>query len=170
MKLEDFQLKSYINFIEGQNEEDKGDLSDVKYISKCFFGDTVNSGYKATTKNVGDLILAFEEKHELTLAFNLNGVEYGFIPDLEDITFDELVDMDTYLPEVKDHHKLMAILYRPIYKHKDGKYRLVDYIGTGKRADIMLELPLNIYLGAIHFFEDLGKDLQIAGPSYSTSK
>ena len=105
-------------------------------------------------------------KKELVVAFKMDGVEYGFIPDLENITFGEVADLDLYIDLVEDHHKAMSVLYRPITNHKKNKYNIVSYQGSGGFAEIMKDMPLAYYLSAIGFFERLGEDLQNAFPSY----
>ena len=39
----------------------------------------------------------FEQKPPLVKQFTMKGVEYGFIPKLEDMSFGEYVDLDTYI-------------------------------------------------------------------------
>lgn len=98
----------------------------------------------------------FSSKKGLVRRFTYNGVEYGLIPDLHDMTMGEIMDADSY-QEWKDAHKLMAILYRPIKQKLKGKYTIDDYDGTtqGKgleRANMFLELGVDIPLGAKVFF------------------
>ena len=46
---------------------------------------------------VTDLGIMFEEDQKLKKQFHLNGVNYGFIPNLDEISFGEFVDLDSYL-------------------------------------------------------------------------
>ena len=39
----------------------------------------------------------FDTKYQLINTFKVKGQEYGFIPSLEDMTFGEYVDLDTYI-------------------------------------------------------------------------
>ena len=87
--------------------------------------------------------------------FTLGGVEYGFIPNLEDITFGEFVDLDKYT-ERENYAKLMSILYRPITKKQSGgRYKIGKYKGSYQ----FKEIPLGIALGAVGFFLTLGQQL-----------
>ena len=62
----------------------------------------------------------FKEQPKFIDRFNYNGVEFGFIPKLDEITFGEYVDLDNYLPEWLSMHKAMCVLYRPIsFTRKD---------------------------------------------------
>ena len=48
--------------------------------------------------------------------FKMNGVEYGFIPCLQDMTVGEYADLENYISTGDDYHKAMAVMYRPIVK------------------------------------------------------
>lgn len=112
--------------------------------------------------------------------FSHDGVEYGFQP-LSKMTFGEWVDVDMAAKNWKtDIHKLMAILYRPITKHKyknivwQSIYNLkvwtnqqvnpfdvyeVEPYNTEtlqERADKFKHLPLEIANGAMAFFLTIG--------------
>ncbi len=55
--------------------------------------------------------------------FELDGVQYGFLPSYKEITFGEFVDLDTLLTkkpeEIMDmSHIIAAIMYRPIISEK----------------------------------------------------
>ena len=54
------------------------------------------------------------EKPKLTSIFKMGGVEYGFVPELDNMTYGEFTDLDLYLQDVQNLHKSMAVLYRPI--------------------------------------------------------
>ena len=76
------------------------------------------------TTILGDM---FEQKPQLKRRFVLNGVEYGFIPNLDDMTLGEYVDLDTYISKWDDMHKAMAVLYRPIETSLGNKYTIEKY-------------------------------------------
>ena len=90
--------------------------------------------------------------------FKLGEVEYGFIPNLDEMTFGEYVDLDTFVKNPKDLHKVMTVLYRPIIAQSFGKYRIEKY--TGKEDfDVMLDAPMDAVNSSLVFFYTLGKDL-----------
>ena len=61
----------------------------------------------------------FNGKTPLKKITNIKGVDCGFIPNLDDMTFGEYVDLDTYLSDWATMDKAMAVLYRPCtYKDK----------------------------------------------------
>ena len=44
-----------------------------------------------------------ENKPSLVNLFKMDGVEFGFIPDLDDMTFGEYVDLDTFIGDTKTY-------------------------------------------------------------------
>ena len=104
------------------------------------------------------LIKIFEHKTETLInRFKVHDIEFGFIPSLDEMTFGEYVDIDTYIKDWKQMHKAMAVLYRAIdTKHKD-RYSIVAY--DGKETDIMKDMPLSVCFSSIVFFYSLGIEL-----------
>ena len=89
-----------------------------------------------------------------------NTVEFGFIPKLDDISFGEYIDLESYLGDWQQMHKAMAVLFRPVY-HSKREYYLIDkYEGSDKYSQVMKDMPLSVALGATVFFYRLGIKLQ----------
>ena len=61
-------------------------------------------------------------KGKLKKVFEIDGEEYGFLPDCDEISLGEWVDIETYLKDglEKNIHKIMAVLFRPVTS-KEGK-------------------------------------------------
>lgn len=92
--------------------------------------------------------------------FEMSGVEFGFLPNFDDMKAKEYFDLSTYNTEPETLHKLMAILFRPI-KHKiKSEYEIVNYQGTQEWSDVMRQMPLNIVNGALVFFSNLASELE----------
>jgi len=90
----------------------------------------------------------------LVMSFKMKGKEYGFIPNLEDMSFGEYVDLDNYLSDWDNMHKAMAVLYRPIKQKLGQKYIINDYeVSDGEH---LKEMPLDAVLGSVIFFYNLG--------------
>ena len=101
----------------------------------------------------------FDVEHQMLNRFDLNGVKYGFIPDLENISFGEYVDLDTFMGDNDNLHRAMNVLYRPIDLVQGQRYTLKEYDpDTNEEAK---NYPLDACFGAMVFFYDLGKDLSI---------
>ena len=99
----------------------------------------------------------FDTKHQLLTSFTLNGVEYGFIPSLEDMSFGEYVDLDTFIGDNDNLHRAMNVLYRPIELKQGNRYILKDY--NPDTSEVAKDYPLDAVFGALVFFYNLGKDL-----------
>ena len=104
----------------------------------------------------------FHGKYELQPTFKIKDVEFGFIPNLDNISQGEYVDLDNYITNWEDMHKAMAVLFRPIKDKKGDKYTIHDYQGTEEFADLMKYMPLDVALGAYVFFCHLVNELLIS--------
>ena len=98
-----------------------------------------------------------DSKPALINRFKMHGVEYGFIPNLDDMTFGEYVDLDTYIGNWEEIEKAMAVLYRPVVLKNKDKY-VIEHYEAGD-YDKMNEMPLGVVFGALVFFYNLGIDL-----------
>jgi hypothetical protein len=99
----------------------------------------------------------FEETPPLTRRFKIGKTEYGFIPNLEEMSFGEYIDIDTYLGDWDNIERAMAVLYRPIKNTYDSLYNIEPY--KVKDALNYKHMPLGVVLGSILFFYNLGNDL-----------
>ena len=101
----------------------------------------------------------FDTKHQLINSFKLGKQEYGFIPNLDDMSFGEYIDLDTFIGDTDNLHRAMNVLYRPIDLRQGNRYTLKEYDpDTNETAK---DFPLDAVLGAIVFFYSLGKDLSL---------
>ena len=108
--------------------------------------------------------------------FKHKGVLYGFIPNLDKITYGENRDLVSYISNWNTMHRAMSVAYRPIKKNwlgrpmlKKGQYVIEDYKGTSD-ADKFLDLDVKIVLGMQIFFYNLMKELVNSIPNYFQSK
>jgi hypothetical protein len=102
-------------------------------------------------------------KHSLTRRVTFRGREYGFVPNLEEMSFGEYIDLDTYLADMDMLHKTIGVLYRPITKEKGDLYEVEPYNGTDGYSDF----PLDVALGATLFFYRLSNKLLKSTPTSS---
>ena len=101
----------------------------------------------------------FDTKHQLINSFKLGKQEYGFVPNLDDMSFGEYIDLDTFIGDTENLHRAMNVLYRPIDLRQGNRYTLKEYDpDTNETAK---DFPLDAVLGAIVFFYSLGKDLSL---------
>ena len=83
------------------------------------------------------------------------------------MTFGEWIDLDTYINDWSQMHKAMAVLFRPVTLGLGKNYNIEKYEGSSKYSEVMLDMPLDVVLGAMVFFYTLGTKLAIATTSYS---
>lgn len=162
--LNDVTLKQYQEFAKLESNLDK--TADSKIQLKivqifCDVPELLVRNMKATDiAQICDIInTMFDREHQLINRFNLNGVEYGFIPELDDMSFGEYMDLDTFIGDNDNLHRALNVLFRPIDYKKGNRYVIKEYDpDTSEEAK---QFPLDVVLGAIVFFYSLGKDLSL---------
>lgn len=104
---------------------------------------------------------ALNEEVEFVNRFFIGNVEFGFIPNLDEMTTAEYVDLNKYTNTADTLHYLMAILFRPIIKKDSfGNYEIQNYQGTKEYFELMKKMPLSIANGSLFFFINLSTELQ----------
>ena len=101
----------------------------------------------------------FQKKTEFKNRFILAGTEFGFIPNLENMSWGEYIDLEANISDVKTFHKAMAVMYRPIIEKHGDKYKIEPYVSSINYAEVMEYAPLDIALGAKVFFWNLESEL-----------
>ena len=163
-KLSEIKLSQYQKFLKIADGDIDNELLHQKMV-QIFCGidlkDVAEIRYKDVLEITASLGLMFENKnHKFINRFKMGGVEFGFIPNLEDISFGEYTDLDTYLNDWTQMHKAMAVLYRPIKKNGlNGTYEIEKYNGSITYSDVMKHAPLDVVLGANVFFYNLSNEL-----------
>lgn len=112
---------------------------------------------------------ALSEKPLLVTRFKIGSTEFGFVPQLDDLTFGEFVDIENNIGDWETMHKAMAVLYRPITDRIKGKYQIEKYRGDSWH-DAMLNMPSSVAISAINFFFHLENDLLKATLAYSQTE
>jgi|TARA_Y100000361_G_scaffold131749_1_gene128644 hypothetical protein len=158
--LSEIKLWQYQKFVKIQEDNTDENFLASKMI-EIFCGISLKEAYTLKAKDVhritGILADMFEQKPHIKTRFVLNGIEYGFIPNLDDMTLGEYVDLDTYLGKWQQVEKAMAVLYRPIINTYKNKYTIEEYKAEGQ--DVYKDMPMDIVLGSMLFFYRLGIDL-----------
>ena len=121
--------------------------------------------YKSALSAENDIKTMFDEDPKFHQRFYLNGVEYGFIPNLDKITHGEYLDITETIGDWEKIHVAMSVLYRPIVSKKKQKYLIEEY-EPNKNISEIKSMPLGVCLGAIVFFYNLANELLKAIPNY----
>jgi hypothetical protein len=170
-KLSEITLGQYQKFLKIQNENtDERFLSSKMIEIFCELKLTDVMKLKLADVNGICAILSdmFNEKPALKKTFFMDGVEYGFIPNLEDISFGEYIDLDNYLTDWELMDRAMGVLYRPIKNRYGERYSIEEY--TAKETGYMKAMPLDAALSAVLFFYHLGIDLSMTMMNYLEHK
>lgn len=171
--IKEITLGQYQRFDALNKRTDLSELSYNKRVIEIFtelkYRDIGNISNKDYTDILIQLTKAMEQTSEFEYTFKIQDVEFGFIPNLDDITTAEFVDLSSWGLEVENFHKIMAILFRPITNRDSFKnYKITNYEGTKKYADVMKLMPMNIVNGALFFFSLLAIELQTHTQKYMT--
>lgn len=160
--LSEIPLKSYQEFmkvVEKSNDEEFIGQKTIEIFCGLKMKDVVKvkwSDVKSLTLHLNEI---FKAKPKFQATFKIDNTEFGFIPNLEDMTFGEYIDLESNISSVETFHKAMAVMYRPITKKVKDRYEIFEYTGTDEFSDVMKFAPLNVVLGATLFFSTLGSDL-----------
>ena len=161
--LSEITLGQYQKYLKYQKDNDDENFLAIKMI-EVFCGLRNQTVRAMKAKSIRDItrILTdmFNEKPELVKQFQMKGITYGFMPDLENMSFGEYIDLDTFIGDHQNIHKAMAVLYRPITQSYKDKYTIEKY--TGDKYEDMVHMPMDAVLGSILFFYHLGMELSTA--------
>ena len=158
------QYQKYLK-IQSQNEDENFLAMKMIEIFCGLRGDTILAMKAKSIKDITTILTnMFNEKPDLVRQFDIGKKSYGFIPKLEDMSFGEYIDLDTYISDTENLHRAMAVLYRPIKQKYQDKYLIEDY--NGEESDIMKSMPMDAVLSSILFFYHLGMELSQAMMSY----
>lgn len=161
--LHDIPLKHYQKFIKTfENADDYTEDYAALKMLEIFCGVPYSEAIKFKVGDINRVVSkineALAEKPSLINRFKLGSTEFGFVPELNDLTFGEFVDIENNITDWDNMHKAMAVLYRPIVKKYKKKYEIEEYRGDNW-YDAMLDMPASVAVSAIVFFYNLETDL-----------
>lgn len=176
----DVSLQQYLKFYKAMKPYEGADNYDIKIIEVAAYylcnidADTLNrlplDAFNEIASSIMQLILS-GKKQELVKSFVLGDVKYGFITNLDQMTYGEYVDLVTYSKDVYENAALMcSILYRPIVEENKGEYKIAEYKGTNENQIQLFyqKLTMDIVFGALSFFLHLQTDLLNCTLTYTT--
>ena len=118
IKLEQYQ--KYVKVLDGIDKEavEAADFINLKAL-EIFCGLELKESYKLPMRSFEGVLVALanmlQEPTPLVKRFWFRGsdgteVEFGMIPDLNNISFGEYIDLDRYIGDWENMHKAMAVL------------------------------------------------------------
>jgi hypothetical protein len=162
----DITLEQSQRYLAITERDNLSELDKTKRIVKLFTGLKTNEvDAMSMTDYEGiltQIITALNTEVDFTQRFTLNGIEFGFIPNLDEMSAGEYIDLTASSVSPETLHKTMAILFRPITDRDGfGSYNIEPYTASTLHHDLMKHAPMNIVNGMLVFFCLLSKELQV---------
>lgn len=150
------QYQKFLSIAQGKEQDLFVQQKMIEIFCKLDLKDIANIKYTSLVEIIEHFNNLFSKDNKLIQSFKMDGLEFGFVPKLDDITFGEYVTLDTYMSDWQNMDKTMEVLYRPITSKHKGSYNVESY-QDGKYN--MSKMPLSAALSSIVFFYNLGNEL-----------
>ena len=158
--LKDITLKQYKKFLKIQDGIENTTFLQLKIIEIfCNVDLKIAKAMRYTDVEqiTAGILKLFTQQPTLVTHFIMNGEKYGFVPDLDNMTLGEYIDLDTYSSDYENIEIAMNVLYRPVTTKLKNKYLIVDYNPDTK--DRMLNMPMDAVISSMFFFLNLRIEL-----------
>ena len=168
---EDVTLEKWLQLIDFESgtktEEATETIAALSNIPKQLVKELALSDVATIMSRIAEL----QQKQDTKLKriIEINGVEYGFHPDLDSISLGEYADIEQFIKNgiEKNLPELMAVLYRPVKDKKNDIYIIDAYDGDIRlRTEEMKQMSAQQVQSALVFFYTLGKELSEILPLY----
>jgi len=158
-------LKKYLalqNDIKVYGEQEEGYIACLMHHLCGFNVEYLTQLDTETFTNIKNNLVGFMGKTELPLQrfIRINGVEYGFEPNLSKMAYGAYLDIakwDTFTIN-ENWAKIMSILYRPVTSKTGSLYEIKPY-DADTNEELFLEVGMDVHFGALFFFVRLLTDL-----------
>lgn len=169
--LDDITLGQYQNFLKTTEFADAS-ASDILRIFYNFEDISVlkQADVERYIEIIYNILFKEEDYKGSRLLFEIDKKQFGFIPNLDDITFGENKDIVTYINSWETMHKAMAVLFRPVTLRVASNYQIEKYKGTAIYAEEMRKMPLSVVKWSHVFFWNLTTDLSKTIQNYTYKK
>ena len=171
----DVSLETWLKLIEfetgSKTQEAEGTIAALSDMSKQL----INQLSLKDVAVIMEKIAEFQAGQDSSLKriIEIEGVEYGFHPNLDDITLGEYADLETFIKNGIEQHlpEVMAVLYRKVTEKTDsGVYTIEAYGGDLTiRAEQMKKMSAEQVQSALVFFYRFVSVLSVTSESYLTN-
>jgi hypothetical protein len=151
--------------------DDEDAMTSILMHHLCGIDPSITKGLSVVDYHMikGDLG-SFMSNVELPLQqfITIEGVEYGFEPNLSKMSYGAFLDITKWpsLAIDKNWSSIMSVLYRPIVRREKHHYSIEPYTGED-RSKSFLKVPMDVHFGTLFFFINLWTDL-LSGTLNST--
>lgn len=158
--LKDVKLHQMMAYesLKAEMDETQRQLEAVSIFCELTMTQVMAMPFDVLQKAVERITVMLTETPEFTPRFRMDGIEYGFVPNLDELSVGEFVDIETHCKEKQDLWKVMSVLYRPIVKiGQNNRYEIQAY--NARLVSEFKDMDCNTAFGAMLFFWNLGIDL-----------
>jgi hypothetical protein len=168
---EEVTLEKWLQLIDFETgtktEEATETIAALSDIPKQLVKELALSDVAVIMSKVGEL--QSKQDTKLKRIIEINGIEYGFHPDLDSISLGEYADIEQFIKNGIESNlpELMAVLYRPIKEKKNDIYIIDAYDGDIRmRTEEMKQMSAQQVQSALVFFYNFAKILSEILPLY----
>lgn len=161
-RLDQLSIEKYKRVIALNEIEDEQERAEklISYLANIPVSEVRNlkvSSFEKMGRAIGQM-QPLEKTYPLEKFIEVDGQEYGFHPNLSEMTVGEFADLDRFCQEsVNNLETIMSILYRPVTKKSGMFYSIAAYEGINPKP--FAQVPVSVAMGAMAFFLSLGTAL-----------
>jgi len=169
----DITIETYQKYVKIQNG--KGSEKNKIIRSVALLCNTTNKIVKAMPysdlvfimQTLRDLVDQEPDKEKFRKLIDIEGEQYGFIPNMSKMTTGEYIDLETYCKEpIENLHIIMSILYRKVKLKRGDRYAIESYDPELFKEELFKLCKMDIALGSLGFFLTIGEKLAQTSHSY----
>ena len=160
------QYQKFLKTKEGSNDEEFVAQKMIELFCDMQLKDIVKMKLTSINDLIAHFTNIFNVKPQFQPTFKIGTQEFGFITNLEDITFGEYVDLENNLQNWDTYHIAMAVMYRPITQKFKTQYKIRDYEPMEEMQELMKFAPVDVAISSSVFFWNLGSELLEATVTY----
>jgi hypothetical protein len=161
--LKEIKLSQYLRYLkvlkDNQDDETFVCIQMVAIFCNISVADVMKIPVNDFAEIVENLAKVLDQKPQRVKTFKMDGVNYGFIPNLDKMTIGEHATIDSLLGSDDNLALLMSVLYRPITKKVSEFYQIEAYDGDESKAELFKDVTMDVVTGSILFFWNLSKEL-----------
>lgn len=169
-QLNEIKLSTYQAFIKevkDEEDEEKVKRAIIRHFCNLDY-DIIDKIKKTDYNHITERIQSLLNlQPEVKPIIRINGIKYGFIPNMDNITVAEQADIDSSINDVQKWHNVMRVCYRPITEEYKGKHLIEDYKGNEQPP---IDVDLETAFSVVFFFMNTLRDLLNYIPKYLTDQ